>query len=103
MSKQLFEPEWLTQWNDLLDTRKPRPIEEIEWTSFPQIEAIRPVALNCGIAFRLATRNGPEIEFVINPVAARHLAACILKMGQEAGWLTEGADVVNPPRPLLDS
>lgn len=101
--RRMFENNELAIWGDLLDTRKPRMIEEIEWSAFPQIEAIRPVALNVGMAVRLATRSGPDIEFVINPVAARHLAACILKMGMEAGWLSEGGDVINPPLPPLDA
>ena len=48
------------------------------------------------IAQLFELRGLPKID-ALNPVVARHLAACILKMGQGAGWLDERADVICPP------
>lgn len=102
-AKTIFTQDELTIWGKLLTDRKPRQIEEIEWPEFTQIEAFRPMALSHGMALRFAARDGSEHAFIINPVAARHLAASILLMGQEAGWLDAEANVICPPMPALDA
>lgn len=103
MPRRVYDESHLAAWTAVLKSKRPRMIEEAEWPSFPQIEAFRPVALSQGMALRLATRDHGEFDFIINPVAARHLAACILTMGIEAGWLSGGGDVICPPAPSLDA
>lgn len=103
MARTVYGLGEIAAWNAAMDEKKPAIVEEIEWPDFPQIEAFAPMALNVGMAIRMAARNGDIINFTINPVAARHLAACILKMGQAAGWLDEKADVICPPFPGYDA
>jgi hypothetical protein len=93
----VFGPDEVAAWECALDSNRPREVGSDEWFDFPQVESFAPVALNAGMVFRLAGRKGEIIDLVINPVAARHLAACILTMGQQAGWLDNEATVVCPP------
>jgi hypothetical protein len=103
MAKTIYGQAEIEAWTRLLGDHRPRTIEEIEWPTFPQIEAFTPMPISHSIAFRMAARDGSGIEFIINPVAARHLAACILTMGMEAGWLDEQANVICPPLPSFDA
>lgn len=98
----IFDQGDIDAWDHALDSR-PKAITEIEWPNLPQIEAFAPTALSAGMAFRLRARDQAEQAFIINPVAARHLAACILKMGMEAGWLDGAGNVICPALPPLDS
>ena len=75
----------------------------MEWPELPQIEAFAAAALNVGMTFRMRARDTSEIAFTLNPVAARHLAACILSMGTQAGWLDASGHVTAPEMPPLDS
>lgn len=86
----------LAAWRAALDRNQPSG-DEPELADCVQVDAFRPFALNVGIAFRLAGRDGSVSEILLNPIAARHMAVCILKMGQEAGWLDEAANVICPP------
>jgi hypothetical protein len=103
MLRIVFGQVEIDAWNELLNNRRPKQIGEMEVDELPQIEAFSPATLDVGMAFRFAARDGSEYAFLINPVAARHLAACILRMGQEAGWLDEAANVICPPVPRLDA
>jgi hypothetical protein len=102
MPATIFSQRDVAAWDHALDNR-PKAVTEIEWPRLPQIEAFAPTALNAGMAFRLRGSDDTEQAFVINPVAARHLAACILKMGMEAGWLDGAGNVTCPILPPLDS
>lgn len=86
----------MTAWSRAMDDKKPEPINEREILAMPQVDAFSVGVLNAGIGFRMATRGGREIEILLSPMVARHLAACILKMGQAAGWLDARADVTPP-------
>ncbi len=102
MARMIFDAAIIASWERALDDR-PAEVTEIEWPALPQIEAFAPTATTAGMCFRLRGRDNSEIAFVINPVAARHLATCILAMGFEAGWLDSEGNVICPPAPNLDS
>lgn len=104
MAKTVFGKTEIDIWDKLLDERRPARIrDEAEFETLPQVEAFASSALNVGMAFRLAARDGSEYAFSINPVAARQLATAILLMGQAAGWLDEKGDIKCPPLPKLDA
>jgi len=102
MPVTIFDKGHIAAWNRALDSR-PKAVTEIEWPSLPQIEAFAPTATSAGMTFRFRARDQTEQAFVINPVAARHLAACILAMGNEAGWLDGSGNVICPALPPLNS
>jgi hypothetical protein len=102
VSKFLFDPDLIATWDRALDDR-PSAVAEIELPSLPQIEAFTPTVLNAGMAIRFRDRDGGEHAFLINPVAARHLSLCIVRMGMDAGWLDTDGNVAAPPIPKLDS
>lgn len=101
MTRTIFDDEIIASWDAALDDRPPE-ITEIEVASVPQIEAFASVALTVGMAIRFRARDRGEYAFVINPVAARHLAVSILHHGQQAGWLDEAGNVIKPRMPPLD-
>jgi hypothetical protein len=102
MPATIFSQGDIAAWERALDER-PKAITEIELPGLPQIEAFAAEATNAGMAFRMSARDGSEMAFLINPVAARHLAANILKRGMEAGWLDQLGNVICPAAPALDS
>lgn len=102
MAKTVFGQAEIDAWSAALTERRPPTIEEIEWPEMRQVDAFAPMPLTQGMAIRMAMRDRGTIEFLLSPVAALRLAACILQMGMEAGWLSESADVICPPVPRLD-
>ncbi len=68
-----------------------------------QIDAFAPRALNCGLVIRTRYRDGSEDVLLLGPVVARHLASCVLTMGEEAGWLDARGDIILPPAPKADA
>lgn len=102
MTDTIFDQAMIDAWNRALDDR-PKSVTEIEWPALPQIEAFAAVALSAGMSFRMRARDGAELAFIINPVAARHLVATILVKGMEARWLDQSANVISPPLPPLNS
>jgi hypothetical protein len=79
------------------DEEKPAAPTERQAIEAPEVVSVTPAALNTGIAFSVVLRNhGKDTTSVllINPVAARHIAACILSGGQQAGWLDERGDII---------
>lgn len=95
-SQLVFTDAEISAWSGLLDSERPSEVSEQEWPTLPQVDAFNPRPLSAGMAFRMATRDQREIAFIINPVAARHLATCILMMGREAGWLDDEGNVIKP-------
>lgn len=102
MAETIFDQSHIEAWDVALDNR-PASVTELEWPELPQIEAFAATALNAGMSFRMRGRDGRELAFVINPVAARHLAANIFSRGMEAGWLDPQGHVICPIAPPLDS
>jgi hypothetical protein len=102
MTATIFSQGDIASWERALDSR-PKAVTELEWPHLPQIEAFAPTALSADMAFGFRGRDQTEQAFIINPVAARHLAACIFAMGNEAGWLDGTGNVICPALPPLDS
>lgn len=96
MKMPIFGQDEIRAWRRAL-IAQPAPLAETELPAAPQVEAFAPKAMTVGMAFRMRCRDKSEFEFIINPVAARHLAAAILTMGQQAGWLDENNDITSPP------
>jgi hypothetical protein len=60
-------------------------------------------AMNTGMAIRWRLADGREEVRFLNPVVARHLVACILQMGEAAGWLNSLGEFIFPPLPKSDA
>jgi len=102
MTRRVFDQSHITAWSAALDD-KPPELTEVDFDALPQVDAFRAQVWTSGMTLNMRCRNGKVIALKINPVAARHLAACILTMGQAAGWLNASADVICPDAPPLDS
>jgi hypothetical protein len=76
MPENTFDAATIADWEAALEDR-PREIKEIEW--LPHIEAFAVKAIDARLAIRLRAIDRSEISFMINPVAARQLAAAILR------------------------
>jgi len=87
----------LDAWRRALEAGRPAPIGDDEWRRFPQVDSFAPAATNVGLALRLTLPGGETQDLLLNPIAARQLAAAILSMGQQAGWLDKAANVIAPP------
>lgn len=97
MTKTVIDETHLDAWRRALDELAPPAVDEPDWEKIDQIDSFRPMAMNVGMVFRMRRRNGEIFEICMNPVAARHMAACILLMGQEAGWLNASGEIICPP------
>lgn len=103
MKKQPFGKAEIDAWGNAFDKGKPPSPTDIEWPNFPQVDSFRGAALSVGVGMRLQAKSGERIEFLLNPVSARALAAWILTVGQEAGWLDDKGNVIAPPPVNYDS
>lgn len=103
MKKQPFGKSEIEAWGAAFDGPKPARPRELEWPDFPQVDTFSGGALTAGVALRMQAKAGAQFEFLLNPVSARALAAWILTVGQEAGWLDSKGNVIAPSPVNYDS
>lgn len=96
MAKKIFDEAMIATWKREMADNRPEGFSDEDLAGLKQVDSFAPGALTAGFSMRMALRNGGTIDVVMNPVVARHLAACILTMGQQAGWLDEGGNVISP-------
>lgn len=93
--KPIFTQEHIDLWYAEMDMEPPGP-SELEWPSFPQVDAFKAGALTVGAAVRFRTSDNRHIEMRMSPVMARELAHWLMHAGQQAGWLDSEYNVISP-------
>jgi hypothetical protein len=96
MARSTFGEKVVKGWECALDAQRPPAPNDGDRWGFPQIESLSPKATSDGVIVRMRALTGEAIEFEMNAVAAKYLAANILAMGQQAGWLDNDFNIVTP-------
>lgn len=102
MARSTFGEEVIKGWEGALASRRPPTPSNAERPDFQQVEALSPKATSDGVIVRMTTQTGNSIDVELNAVAAKYMAANILALGQQAGWLDNDFNVV-PPQIALNS
>ncbi len=103
MPAPIISDKLFAAWGDLLTESRPEDLTEADFMSgLPEVASFAPAVTTASFAARFALKKGGTVVLELNPVAARHLACCIMQMGAQAGWLDETLDLTSQILPPMN-
>jgi hypothetical protein len=90
------------RWERTLRSNEPPPLGPIDLTMLPGVQALSFGVSPYGLAVRIVTDAGANVDLFLNPVAAHALMQSIAGWGAKGGWVAPdgGLSIPNIPRSL---